>query len=97
MSGILKVRFTHPRKSTSFPADVDTQLTAKEAIRELSSAGSGPFLPSLQPGQEYVLVLNRTSTLLTPNMTMDAAGVIENDTLAVVLKSDAACLAARTI
>jgi len=96
VSALIKVRFTHPRKSTSYPADVDPLLTAKEAILELLSPSNGPFLQPVQYGQEYVLVLSRTKTIISPNTTMDVAGVIDGDTLDVVLKSDAARLAVRS-
>lgn len=90
MSVVIKVRFTHPRKSTSYPANLDSLLTAKEAIDELLSPSNGSFLQPLQHGQEYVLVLSRTKTIISPNTTMDTAGVVDGDTLDVVLKSDAA-------
>jgi hypothetical protein len=86
----ITVRFTHPRKSNTYGANIDTQLTAKEAIEALLSPLTGPFLQPAPLGQEYLLVLRRTSTLILSNMTMDTAGVKDNDILEVVFKSSAA-------
>lgn len=86
------VRFTHPRKSNTYGAIVDTQLTAKEAIEILLEPLTGPFLQPPPPGHEYLLVLRRTSTLILSNMSMDAASVKDNDILEVILKASAAGL-----
>ena len=86
----ITVGFTHPRKSTTFRAEVSPQLTAGDAIFELLSPSTGPFLPPLQPGQDYLLVLSRTNTAIAPDMTMADAGVVDQDTLAIILSMKAA-------
>ncbi len=88
--GVISVRFTHPRKSSTFPADVDPTLTAKGALQELLSPTNGPFLSPLQLGQEYRLVLNRTKSPIPLHMTMEQAGVVDTDTLVIVLTAPAA-------
>ena len=86
------VRFTHPRKSSSvFRANISPQLTATQAILELLSPSTGPFLQPLQPGQDYMLVLSRTNTVIPANVTMGAAGVVDNDTISIILNAMAAC------
>jgi len=81
----MEVRFTHPRTSTTYLADVGSQLTAKQAISSLLTPQTGPFLPALQQGENYQLVVRRTNQVMSENMTMIQAGVVDKDVLEVVL------------
>jgi hypothetical protein len=81
----VEVRFTHPRTSSSYRADVSPLLTAKQALSHLLSSETGPFLPSLQRGENYELTVRRTNVTLLPHMTMVQAGVEQDDILEVVI------------
>lgn len=85
MQQLITVRFTHPRISSSYVADVSPQLKASHAILELLSPLTGPFLSPLPPGEEYQLVLQRTGVIIPADATMDDVGVRNNDTLHIVL------------
>lgn len=86
----ISVRFTHPHNNTVFLADVSRQLTAQQALMELCSPSTGPFLQPPPQGQEYQLILHKTGYALPPAMTMGSAGVQDNDTLAVAINAQAA-------
>lgn len=83
-----KVKFTHPRSSSSFHADIDLRLTAIEALKELHSSVTGPFLQKLKRGQKEKLVLRRLDKDIPPNMSLGEAGAIEGDYLDVVIYTD---------
>jgi hypothetical protein len=80
----MEVRFTHPRNSDTYLADVSPLLTAKEALRVLLSPDTGPFLPALQPGEDDKLILRRTNKVIPPDMTMGSAGVNDGDVMDVM-------------
>lgn len=80
----MEVRFTHPRTSDTYLADVSPQLTARQAMNTLHLAETGPFLPPLQQGEDDKLILRRTNTVIPPDMTMESAGVLDGDVLDVM-------------
>ena len=86
----MEVRFTHPRTSDNYLADVSALLTAKQAIDHLLSSPTGPFLSPLQAGELYELRLRRTGMIISPMMTMGNAGVIDQDVLDVSLAGQGA-------
>lgn len=86
----INVRFTHPRDSTILVVELSTQFTAEQIIHQLFSPQSGPFLQPLQPGQEYLLVLQRTNSTIQKHETLASANVNNYDTLAIILSGGAA-------
>ncbi len=81
----MDVRFTHPRTSDTYLADINPQITAKQVIGALCGTNTGPFLQPLQSGEDYRLIVRRTNLLLAPDTTLGSAGVISQDVLDVVL------------
>ena len=86
----MDVKFTHPRKLQNMFAEVSPELKSNQAIQALLSPENGPFLNPVPVGSEYLLVLERTNTIIASNITLGDAGVLDGDTLAVVLTSYAA-------
>lgn len=81
------VTFMHPRDSSqTLAADIGVDVTAEEVIQELmrDADGTGPFLPPLQAGEDYLLSLRRTKQAIAPDMTFAQAGVASGDAIAVV-------------
>lgn len=81
----MEVRFTHPRTSDTYLAEISPLLTAKQALNALHSSETGPFLPPPQSGETYNLVLRRTNQRMTPDMTMGGVGVRDGDVLDILL------------
>ena len=70
----LEVHFTHPRESGSlFTAEVAPYCTGAQAIQGLIGAS---FLTPPPEGRPYTLAVDRTGQQITPNMTLEQAGVI---------------------
>ncbi len=80
----MEIRFTHPRTSDVYVADVSPLLTAQQALQALLSADTGPFLPPLGPGEDDKLILRRTNMIIPPGETMQSAGVGEGDVVDVM-------------
>jgi hypothetical protein len=81
------VTFMHPRDSSqTLAADIGVDVTAQEVIDELmrDADGTGPFLPPLEVGEDYLLSLKRTKKAISPDMTFAQAGVTTGDAIAVV-------------
>ncbi len=83
------ITFTHPRASKTFLATVGLGLTAQQAILALLSPQNG-FLQSPSPGSEYEIIIHRTGTAIPPHTTLGNAGVVDGDTLDIVLTAQAA-------
>lgn len=81
----MEVRFTHPRTSDTYLAEISPLLTVKQALNALHSSETGPFLPPPQPGETYNLVLRRTNQRMTLDTTMGSAGVQNGDVLDILL------------
>lgn len=79
----LNVRFTNPRNSLSYPAQVSPACTAAIAIEQLQAPATGPFLDKPPAGRPYHLVLSRTDTQLAPHQTMADAKTVDNDVFEV--------------
>ncbi len=87
MAQTVDVTFFHPRDSSlTLAADIGVDVTAEEVIEELmrDADGTGPFLPPLQDGEDYLLSLRRTKQALSPDMTFAQAGVTTGDAIAVI-------------
>jgi len=84
-NGTMEIHFRHPRSRKILTADLSPQCTGREAIQALRAAeDSGtPFL-TLSDGEDYNLVVERTSQSITPNMTFGQAGVVNGDTIGIV-------------
>jgi hypothetical protein len=82
----MTVRFAHPRDSgLKFTADVSPACTGQQAISGLIAGDeTGPFLDAPAQGRPYELVLARTGTAITPNMTLAEAGVLDGDEIQVM-------------
>ncbi len=80
----MEVRFTHPRTSDTFVADISPLLTAKQALQALLSQETGPFLPPQQSGEQDSLVLHRTNTVIPPDTQLGDVGVVAQDVLDVM-------------
>jgi hypothetical protein len=83
------ITFTHPRASKTFLATVGLGLTARHTLLALLSPQNG-FLQPLSPGSEYQIIIHRTGTAIPPQTTLGNAGVVDGDTLDIVLNAQAA-------
>jgi hypothetical protein len=86
----VEVRFTHPRTSSSYRADVSPLLTAQQALNHLLSSETGPFLSPPYAGESYELTVRRVSKVILPHETMIQAGVQMNDVLDVTIHAQGA-------
>jgi hypothetical protein len=75
----ITVRFLHPRASTAFPAALLPDVTGQEALQNLQSSATGPFLEPAPAGNPYTLVLTRTKTSIPAHMSMAEVGVHDGD------------------
>jgi hypothetical protein len=78
----IEIVFVHPTDMPiSLVADVSTQCTGQEILNELGRDvdGTGSFLRSLPDGQPYHLLVARTQKAISPNMTLEQAGVVGGD------------------
>jgi hypothetical protein len=76
----MKVSFSHPRSSDSFPADVEAECTGSEAVAGLVEAR---FLSQPSESEPYGLALQRTGKEILPPTTLGEVGIREGDTVAV--------------
>jgi len=91
---MIEVHFLHPRSSSSLTADIDPRCTGGEAIQELlRDDGQGRFIEPVLTGEHYELVIRRTGGKIAPDMTFKQAGVVDGDTIAILLAGQGACLA----
>lgn len=80
----LPITFLHPYDaSKTYPADINPNLTAEQALRILHAQETGPFLPPVQEGERDEIIVNRTNTSIAPSTTMREAGVIGGDVLSI--------------
>ncbi len=77
----MRVKFLNPHLSTTFSADVDPYTTGGRCIQELIDAD---FIEQAPVGRPYALQVTRTQRQILPAMTMQDAGVIDNDALAIL-------------
>lgn len=77
----MEIQLLHPQNSAAFKADVDPTTTGATCIRGLIDAG---FLTPAPSGRPYSLMVSRTRTQILPSTTMQEAGVIPQDSLAVL-------------
>ena len=52
----LTVQFAHPRRSDTFPAEIDPRCTAAVAVQQLQAPETGPYLEPTSAGAPWVLV-----------------------------------------
>lgn len=76
----MRVRFLNPRDSRAFESDVDPETTGQRCIDGLIDA---EFIQRAPEDRPYQLVVTRTNRQCLPAMTMQEAGVIEDDAIAV--------------
>jgi hypothetical protein len=89
----VRVTFTHPRDGgRSFSAKINPQCTGQMAIQGLllGNADDGPFLAAAAPGRPYELIVKRSQTNITPNMTFEQAGVQDDDVIEVTQRGQGA-------
>ncbi len=84
---LIEVIFTHPRASTSFPAEVSPETTADQAVSELVKAN---FIEAPSGALQYVLVHQGTGTMIPANSTFASVGVKAKDIIAVTAKTSGA-------
>ena len=78
---MMLVNFLHPRGSRTYKADVDQGTTVKTCVDNLVGANWLETAPADRP---YAMVVQRTQRQALPQMTRSEAGVIENDSLAIL-------------
>jgi hypothetical protein len=77
----MNLNFLHPRISTAFKADVDATTTGETCIQGLIDA---KFIDAPPQGRPYSLVVTRNQKQILPTTTMQEAGVMPGDSLAVL-------------
>lgn len=94
MNNKVGVTFKHPRDNArNFEAEISLQCTGQRAIDGLLLGDEhGPFLEPAPQGQPYELVLKRTSSTITPNMTFAQAGVEDGEVIEVRQAGQGACV-----
>jgi hypothetical protein len=80
MSEVVTVQFTSPHTSVATELDLSPEMTGSQV---LAGAEQNGLLPKPQPGQPYGLVLQRTGAAITPNTSLQQAGVKTGDILTV--------------
>lgn len=83
MPNLMEIHFLHPRDSHAYDAEVAPECTSKRALTGLQSPETGPFLDPAPNGRPYELVLARNSMVITPDMTMAQAGVVDGEVVEV--------------
>lgn len=81
----VRVTFTNPRGGGGgFEANINPQCTGQMAIQGLMLGNeAGAFLPPPPPGRPYELIVKRSGKNITPNMTFEEAGVVDDDVIEV--------------
>ena len=83
----MRVHFLHPRTSTSFGAEVESNTTGQTCIDNLVSSG---FLEPAPSGRPYALSVSRNQRQLLPGMSIADAGAQDGDAIAVVQQEQGA-------
>ena len=83
----MEVTFFHPRGSYTFPADVDADTTGQTCLENLIEKD---FLKPPSDGQPYVLLRKTTNRQILPSMTMEQAGVQDEDGIQVLQQEQGA-------
>jgi hypothetical protein len=79
----IELHVVHPRNDSELIADVSPKCTGAELLAELlRDAGEGGFLPQSSGG--YELVIARTQQTITSSLSLEQAGVIDGDEIAVL-------------
>jgi hypothetical protein len=79
----MEVKFTHPRSSLVYSADVSENLQVGQALLALQGPDTGPFLTPPLPGEQDTVYLERTKKSLPLSTTMGEAGVVDGDVLQI--------------
>ncbi len=83
----MRVNFLHPRGDGSFPADVDSWTTGEKCLRGLIDH---KFIEPAPRAQPYRMVVTRTQVQVLPTTTMEGAGVMSGDSLAILQQGNGA-------
>jgi hypothetical protein len=87
----IRVHFTHPRNSLTYSVNISPLCTGQIALDGLTSQGkNGRFLDPAPQGRTYQLIIKRNSHQITPTMTFQQAGVINDDYIDIGLDSQGA-------
>lgn len=81
MAQTIEVAFMHPRKSTTFRAEIEPSTTGATAVSELVKA---KFLDAPSANAAYSLVHQKTGNTIPLSASLVASGVGADDVVAVV-------------
>ncbi len=83
----MNVTFCHPRSSITFRAQVEPHTKAQACIEGLVGEG---FIERADRNRPYALKLQRTNQQLIDSITMEQAGVQDNDSLVILQEEQGA-------
>lgn len=77
----MQITFLHPRDSRTLEADVEPLTNGERCVRGLVESR---FIEPPTRNRPYSLVVSRSQRQILPSTTMQQAGVVEGDSLAVL-------------
>jgi hypothetical protein len=85
-SSTIEVRFLNPRDSAILEADVSLICTGDEALKGLTAGQESDAFLTARPGESFELVVSRNQRVIEPTMTFGEAGVVDGDTITIVIE-----------
>ncbi len=81
-SKTLALTFTNPRDGKTYDADVGPEMQTHELVNNLIEVD---FIQPAPPKQKYSFAIKRTGATIPADTSLEAAGVVDGDTLMITL------------